>query len=69
MSSAPTPYPYAGKQPHFDAQPQIEAAGQVFFRYPDGYAEYYHWNGKGLKDEKGRWVPDQDAYAPGSRRV
>lgn len=58
-------FPYAGKQPHFDAQPQIEAAGQVFFRYPDGYAEYYHWNGKGLKDEKGRWVPDQDAYAPG----
>jgi hypothetical protein len=58
-------FPYVGKQPHFDIQPQVEAAGQVFFRYPDGYAEYYHWNSKGRKDEQGRWVPDQENYAPG----
>jgi hypothetical protein len=58
-------FPYAGKQTHFDVQKQVEAAGQVFFRYPDGYAEYYHWNGAGTRDEKGRWVPDRERYAPG----
>lgn len=58
-------FPYAGKQPHFDVQKQVEAAGQVFLRYPDGYAEYYHWNGKGVRDAQGVWVPDREQYAPG----
>jgi hypothetical protein len=60
-------FPYVEPSDLLNVQSKLQAAHTAFFRYPDGYAEYYHWNGKGSFNSKGWWVPDDTSYAPGFR--
>jgi hypothetical protein len=47
-------------------RPRVEAAGNYFLRYPGGSAsDTYHWNGQGLYDANGDWVPSRVHFSPG----
>ena len=47
-------------------QPQVQAAGNYFLRYPGGSSsDDYHWNGTGSYDSNNYWVPSGTAYTSG----
>jgi hypothetical protein len=47
-------------------QPQVQAAGNYFLRYPGGSSsDDFHWNGTGSFNGNGYWVPNGTAYSPG----
>jgi hypothetical protein len=48
------------------SQPEVQAAGNYFLRYPGGSAsDMYHWNGAGSYDVNNHWVPSGTGFSTG----
>jgi hypothetical protein len=48
-------------------QEKIQAVGDVLMRFPGGsWADAHQWNGTGVYDADGHWVPSATSYSPGA---
>ncbi len=57
---------WIGNTNNLAVQPQVQAAGNYFLRYPGGSSsDGYHWNGTGTYNTSGYWVPDNTTYTTG----
>ncbi len=57
---------WIGNTSNLAVQPQVQAAGNYFLRYPGGSSsDGYHWNGTGTYNASGYWVPDNTNYTTG----